>query len=892
MRVDPRAPTSFDEGSEPSVERAMAADLDRLRQVIEHLPVVTYTLDLEGPREEGSYVSGGIERLTGYTPDEWLTDGGLWFGLLHPDDQDAVAERWQRLLDDGAPFDCEFRLVRRDGTELWVREKAVKTTRDGRMLVDGIFEDVTERRLAQDRLAAAEQRAQDLVEQVPAVLYEELPGSVSVTSYVSPQIRDLLDVSPEAYIEDPNWWLDHLHPEDRDRMIEEADAYLNHSGMTSFSADYRLVTPTGRTVWIHDRSSATLDASGRAVRVRGAMFDVTVQKLAEAQLSDAEVRYRTLVEQLPLITYIWEVDAAPGDDTAYYTSPQIEGILGYTAADYNDDPEGWREMIHPEDRDRVNAAAARSEETGEPFVEEYRYLHKTKGTPVWVHDESVLIRRTDDGRPWLFQGIIYDVTERVEADLALQSSLARFRALANDAPVGIFENSADGSCTFVNDRWCEVAGMDPAPAMGSGWTDAVHPDDRDDVLAGWAAAVAEDRDFLMEFRFVRPDGEVRWVTARAAAVKDPQGVTTGFVGTIDDMTERRATEEQLRLIRSAVEHTGRAVMVASLGQDDGSASSLVYVNPAFTRMTGYEPSEVLGRSVGVFHEPLQDLGVAGAQLRGGTEQTLEAEMIRRDGSRFTAEGVISPILDAAGTFSHVVVILRDITEIQAIERRLRENLEELRRTDESRRASLAQIVEGQEQELDRMAEGIEDSSLQHMSAVRIRMATLRRNLSDPAQLGALEKLEGSVEEAVGQLRGLVSELRPRELATEGLGGAIREFLAHTDLRTDVVGALGQDPDQQQAATAFRVVQEVVASAHLDRAARRVRVELEDSDEGFTVRIVDDGASWTTAGPSTMRDRAGLAGGRCHLSDGDDGTTVELWLPLRAPVAGEDPLRRS
>ena len=465
MRVDPRAP--LDEGSGPSVERAMAADLDRLRQVIEHLPVVTYTLDLEGPREEGSYVGAGIERLTGYTPDEWLADDDLWLGLLHPDDRDAAEEGWQRLLDDGTPYDCEFRMVRRDGTELWVREKAVKTTRDGRELVDGIFEDVTERRLAQDRLAAAEQRTHDLVEQVPAVLYEELPGAASVTSYVSPQIRELLDVSPEAYIEDPNWWLDHLHPDDRDRMVEEADAYLNHPGMTSFTSEYRLVTPTGRTVWIHDRSTATLDASGTAVLVRGAMFDVTAQKLAEAQVTDAEVRYRTLVEQLPLITYIWEVDAAPGDDTAYYTSPQIEAILGYTTSDYNDDPEGWREMIHPEDRDRVNAAAARSEATGEPFVEEYRYVHKTKGTFVWVHDESVLLRRTEDGRPWLFQGVMYDITERVEADLALQSSLARFQTLANDAPVGIFENAADGSCTFVNDRWCEVAGMDPAPRHGS-----------------------------------------------------------------------------------------------------------------------------------------------------------------------------------------------------------------------------------------------------------------------------------------------------------------------------------------------------------------------------------------------------------------------------------------
>ena len=235
----------------------------------------------------------------------------------------------------------------------------------------------------------------------------------------------------------------------------------------------------------------------------------------------------------------------------------------------------------------------------------------------------------------------------------------------------------------------------------------------------------------MEFRFVRADGEVRWVTARAAAVKDPQGIMTGFVGTVEDMTERRATEEQLRLIRSAVEHTGRAVMVAQFGQDEGSASSLVYVNPAFTRMTGFEPSEVLGRPIREFHEPLRNIGTAGAQLRAGTEQTLEAEMIRKDGSRFTAEGVISPILDASGTFSHVVVILRDITDIQAIEQRLRENLEELRRTDASRRATLAQIVEGQEQELERMAEGIEDSSIQQMTAVRIRMETLRRNLSDP-----------------------------------------------------------------------------------------------------------------------------------------------------------------
>jgi signal transduction histidine kinase len=310
-------------------------------------------------------------------------------------------------------------------------------------------------------------------------------------------------------------------------------------------------------------------------------------------------------------------------------------------------------------------------------------------------------------------------------------------------------------------------------------------------------------------------------------------------------------------------------------------------------MTGLDAADVVGRVATTFYEAQGDTTGMRDRIRGGSSETLEVEMIRKDGSRVAAEGVISPIRDAAGAFSNVVIILRDITEVREIERKLRESIEELRRRESDRRVSLAQIVDAQEQELDRMAGGIEDRSLQQMSAVRMRMETLRRTLSDPAELGALEKLEGSVEEAVGQLRGLVSELRPRELTTEGLGGAIRQHLTRTTaLRTEVGGALGQDPDPSQAATAFRVVQEAVASALLDRAAGVLRVELEDEDDGFCVRIVDDGASWATVGPRTMQDRAGLAGGRCRLFDGDAGATVELWLPLRAPVAGQHPLRRS
>jgi signal transduction histidine kinase len=186
-----------------------------------------------------------------------------------------------------------------------------------------------------------------------------------------------------------------------------------------------------------------------------------------------------------------------------------------------------------------------------------------------------------------------------------------------------------------------------------------------------------------------------------------------------------------------------------------------------------------------------------------------------------------------------------------------------------------------------MAEGVEDRSLQQMAAVRLRMEMLRSNLSDPAQLGSLEKLESSVDQAVGQLRGLVTELRPHALATQDLHGAIDEYVGRLDgVAGRVRGGLSVEPEAPQRATAFRIVQEFVTSGMETRTVTQIHVELTEAGEGFEVRIGDDRAPGARVTPSTMRDRAGLAGGRCSIQSGPDGATAELWLPLRAPAPGE------
>jgi PAS domain S-box-containing protein len=864
--------------------------------------VTITTADLDAPGPQIVYVNPAFCRMTGYEPDELLGESPRILQGARTDRE--VLDGVRARLAAGEPSQGQTWNYRKDGTE-FVMHWRIDPIRgaDGTPSHFVAFQqDVTETVLGTERRRVAEaadaddrERIRQLVEQVPAVFYEVLPGVAGTTLYVSPQILQILGVSPEGYIRDQRWWIQHLHPEDRDRTLDEYEERLNEDDRPgSFSIEYRVVRPDGRTVWINDRVTVDRDGENHPILVRGCMFDVTAQKLAEANVLHAEAKYQALIEQLPLITYLWELgwepEAGPTTDPAYYTSPQIESILGYTLEEWDAEPEGWRDLIHPDDRGRVLAAVARSEETGEPFVEEYRYLHKADGHIVWVHDESVLLRQRADGRPWLFQGVMYDITARVEGDRALQDSLARFRTLAEGAPVGIFTADARGEDTYVNGGWCEVAGIDAAAAMGSGWTEALHPDDRGRVVAAWKASVATGEEFAEDFRFLRPDGEVRWVRSRAAAVRDARHELTGFVGTVDDVTQRRSTEEQLRLIRSAVEHTDNAVVIAELVIGDEPAP-FVYVNPAFTRMTGFAPDEVLGQPTTiVLRGEGSELAARRARLLKGPGEVIHVQVSRKDGSRFPAEGVISPIQDEEGRFSHLVAILRDVTEIQEAERSLRQSLVELRAVDAERRVAMAQIVEAQEQELDRMAEGVEDRSLQQLAAVRMRMEMLRRNVSDPAQLGSLVKLESSVDQAVGQLRGLVTELRPRGFTTQDLEGAIRQYLDRLGgVSSEVRGDLSAEPDASQRSTAFRIVQEFVTSAIDTGTVTSIHVDLAEMGEGFEIRIVDDRAPGSSVTSPTMRDRAGLAGGRCSMQDGARGATLELWLPLRAPLAGGTPL---
>ncbi|MGQ0804722.1 MAG: PAS domain S-box protein [Actinomycetota bacterium] len=273
-----------------------------------------------------------------------------------------------------------------------------------------------------------------------------------------------------------------------------------------------------------------------ALRVLGDAIESALErKRAEDALRESEERFRALVQNTSDVISVMRADG-----TLTFVSPAVTSVLGW-------ETEGWEgpfnpfDFIHPDDRDRVATAFAEGVATGgrgQPI--EYRMRHADGS---WRHVESVGNNLLDDPA---VRGVVVntrDVTDRKAADVALRDSEQRFRLLATGAPVGIFQTDAEGKCLFVNSYWCDRAGMRHEDALGDGWADTLHPDDRERVFEEWNNATGTGRIFDLDYRFRTPDGQVSWLTGHAVPLRDEAGTITGYLGTILDISERQQAEQ-------------------------------------------------------------------------------------------------------------------------------------------------------------------------------------------------------------------------------------------------------------------------------------------------------------------------------------------------------------
>jgi PAS domain S-box-containing protein len=537
----------FDITPQKRAEAALQEAENRYRTMVERVPAVSYVWDsADRPGEApAAYISPQIETLLGFSAASWTDDPQLWASRLHPDDLPEVLAAWDRATADGGPFAAEYRVFAADGTPTWIRDEAVPVAVGdrGRPLYQGVMFDITEQRATLEQLRRTEDRYRSLVERLPVVTYLSDMGrepDIEPFRYIGPGIEQLTGYTQEEWIGDIGIWRRALHPADRDRVLEEADR-TDASG-ERFDMEYRFVRKDGMPVWVHDTSEMVERfAPGERGVWQGVYEDITERKHAESRLAAAEARFRTLVEQIPAITYIEDRETG----ATIYISPQIQPVMGYSPEEWIADPSLWEARLHPDDRERVIADNA--SDTGDIWRVDYRSIARD-GRVVWLHNDAQLIR-DEEGNPRYWQGVVFDITERMESEERLREAEARYRSLVEQLPAVVYINAVDDTSTasYISPQYERLLGFTPEERIADPemWLHQLHPDDLERVQAESLRTNETGDPFECEYRMITKDGSVIWLRDHAFLVGGEDGGPSYWQGVLFDITSMKHAEEAL-----------------------------------------------------------------------------------------------------------------------------------------------------------------------------------------------------------------------------------------------------------------------------------------------------------------------------------------------------------
>lgn len=281
----------------------------------------------------------------------------------------------------------------------------------------------------------------------------------------------------------------------------------------------------------------------------GMYLDINERVKAQQALRDSEELLRTVSETAPV--GIFRVDV---NGNCLYLNQRWTEMMGVESTESLG--ESWLKAVHPEDKERVTSLWENCVAAGELYQSKHRYLARD-GQTLWVESAA---RPLNDVRGKLqgYVGMMQDVTERRAAEERLRQSEEMFRTLSASAPVGIFLVNAKAECIYVNEKWVEMSGISKEDAIGGLWPRALHPDDQEETLRLWYETSSRGEVFERSFRFSGVNDSVIWADLIAKPFFGPEKTPQGYVGIIQDVTQREKTEERLREAAKTAEAASRA----------------------------------------------------------------------------------------------------------------------------------------------------------------------------------------------------------------------------------------------------------------------------------------------------------------------------------------------
>jgi len=353
--------------------------------------------------------------------------------------------------------------------------------------------------------------------------------------YVNTRWCELAGLTAEQALGDG--WAGALHPDDEDRVrVEWANA--SEAGRDSV-VEYRFRRPDGSVAWIEGFAAALRDEQGGITGWVGTCLDLTARKEAEQALLAASERFRAAFENAPIGVAL----LAP-DGRWFQVNPALCQLLGHSEEELL--RLTFADVTHPADL-AATVELRRQQREGEADSSkiEKRYL-RADGMTVWVSVSSTLVRDAS-GKVLYTVAQIEDISERIAAQQAQHEAEQRFRRAFEDASIGMALVGLDGRWLQVNRTLCEITGYSEAKLLQSSFQDITHPDDLEisTVQAGQLVA-GEIGSYQLEKRYLRSNGETLWVMLSVSLVRNDESTPLYFVSQLEDISERKRAERELR----------------------------------------------------------------------------------------------------------------------------------------------------------------------------------------------------------------------------------------------------------------------------------------------------------------------------------------------------------
>ncbi len=344
-------------------------------------------------------------------------------------------------------------------------------------------------------------------------------------------------------------FLEVVHTDDRDTLRDAIEGALR--GTELYDERFRVIRPDGGQRWVHSRGRVEFNPDGVATRMIGTVQDVTEQVFAEVDLRHREARFRGLFEQAAV--GVAEIESASGRfvriNRKYcdIIGRSPKEIIGRT----------FQEITHPEDlqEDLDHIAELRAGTISE-FSVEKRYV-RPDGTFVWVELTVSPLRRTGQ-EPAHHVAVVADITEKKAATEALEKSERLFREMADHiTEVFWLFDQIEQRVIYASPAYEAIWGrsIDELYADYDQWGKSIHPDDRPFAASSFARVLKTGGGEAREYRIVRPDGEVRWISDRAFVIRDDTGEVVRVAGIAEDISDKKQKEEERLALQSKIQHS-------------------------------------------------------------------------------------------------------------------------------------------------------------------------------------------------------------------------------------------------------------------------------------------------------------------------------------------------